>query len=33
VKDADGTERQVRVFGSVLEKDACYKVFSYVVDD
>jgi hypothetical protein len=33
VKDADGKERQMRVFGSVLEKDRRYKVFSYVIDD
>jgi hypothetical protein len=33
VKEADGTERPLRVFGSVLEKDGRYKVFSYVIDD
>jgi hypothetical protein len=33
VKDADGTERQLRVFGSVIEKSGRYKVFSYVIDD
>jgi hypothetical protein len=33
VRDADGTEQQLRMFGSVLEKDGRYKVFSYVVDD
>jgi hypothetical protein len=33
VKDADGSERQVRLFGSVIEKDGRYKVFSYVIDD
>lgn len=33
VKDADGTERQIRVFGSVLEKGGRYKVFSFVADD
>lgn len=33
VKDLDGTERNLRVFGSVIEKDGRYKVFSYVVDD
>jgi hypothetical protein len=33
VKDAGGNERQMRVFGSVLEKDRRYKVFSYVIDD
>jgi hypothetical protein len=33
VKDSAGSERQVRLFGSVLEKDGRYKVFSYVIDD
>jgi hypothetical protein len=33
VRDADGTEQQLRMFGSVLEQDGRYKVFSYVVDD
>ena len=33
VKDPDGTERQLRVFGSVIEKSGRYKVFSYVIDD
>jgi hypothetical protein len=33
VKDADGNERQVRVFGSAIEKAGRYKVFSYVIDD
>jgi hypothetical protein len=33
VKDANGTERQIRVFGSMIEKGGRYKVFSYVVDD
>ena len=33
VKDADGIERQMRVFGSVIEKGGRYKVFSYVIDD
>jgi hypothetical protein len=33
VKDADGVERQIRVFGSVLEKGGRYKAFSYVIDD
>lgn len=33
VKDVNGTERNLRVFGSVIEKDGRYKVFSYVVDD
>jgi len=33
VKESDGTERQIRVFGSVIEKSGRYKVFSYVIDD
>lgn len=33
VKDAEGNERQVRMFGSVIEKGGRYKVFSYVIDD
>ena len=33
VKDAEGNERQVRMFGSVLEKGGRYKIFSYVIDD
>ena len=33
VKEVSGTERNLRVFGSVIEKDGRYKVFSYVVDD
>ena len=33
VKDADGIERQVRMFGSVIAKSGRYKVFSYVIDD
>jgi hypothetical protein len=33
VKDAEGNARQLRVFGSVIEKGGRYKVFSYVVDD
>ena len=33
VKAADGIEKQLRVFGSVLEKGGRYKVFSYVIDD
>ena len=33
VKTPDGAERQVRVFGSVIEKGGRYKVFSYVIDD
>jgi hypothetical protein len=33
VKDSTGTSRQIRVFGSMLEKNGRYKVFSYVIDD
>jgi hypothetical protein len=33
VNDGEGKERQIRVFGSVIEKGGRYKVFSYVVDD
>jgi hypothetical protein len=33
VRDADGTESTVRLFGSTIEQDGRYKVFSYVVDD
>ncbi|RPI56918.1 MAG: hypothetical protein EHM55_03655 [Acidobacteria bacterium] len=33
VKDPEGRERQVRLFGSVLEKNRRYKVFSYVNND
>jgi hypothetical protein len=29
----DGTERMVRLFGSTVEQDGRYKVFSYVVGD
>lgn len=32
VKDATGNQMPLRVFGSVLEKDGRFKVFSYVVD-
>lgn len=32
VKDAKGTEVQLRLFGSVLEKGGRFKVFSYVLD-
>ncbi len=32
VQDATGTEMQLRLFGSVLEKDGRFKVFSYVLD-
>lgn len=33
VRDADGIERQIRVFGSMIDKGGRYKVFSYVIDD
>lgn len=33
VKDAEGNRRDIRLFGSMLEKNGRYKVFSYVVDD
>lgn len=33
VKDAGGAERQVRLFGSVIEKGGRYKIFSYVIAD
>lgn len=33
VKDAEGNERLLRLFGSVIEKGGGYKVFSYVIDD
>jgi hypothetical protein len=33
VRDAVGATRSVRLFGSSLEKDGEWKVFSYVVDD
>ena len=32
VKDVDGAAINLRVFGSILEKDGQFKVFSYVVD-
>jgi len=32
VKDAAGKERVVRLFGSTIEQDGRYKVFSYVVE-
>jgi hypothetical protein len=32
VDTADGTERVVRLFGSMIEQDGRWKVFSYVVD-
>jgi hypothetical protein len=33
VRDDQGVEADLRVFGSSLEKDDTWKVFSYVVDD
>jgi hypothetical protein len=33
VRDDAGTEADLRLFGSSLEKDDAWKVFSYVVDD
>ena len=33
VKDSAGSMRAVRLFGSSLEKDGTWKVFSYVTDD
>ena len=32
VQDASGQERSLRLFGSILEKDGRYKLFSYVTD-
>ncbi len=32
VRDAEGAERDVRLFGSVLQRGGEYKLFSYVVD-
>lgn len=32
VRDATGAEQLLRLFGSTLEKDGKFKVFSYVVD-
>lgn len=33
VRDTTGTEHELRVYGSMIEKDGAWKVFSYVVDD
>ncbi len=33
VRSADGAEQEIRVCGSLVEKDGRWKVFSYVVDD
>jgi hypothetical protein len=33
VRDETGTEADVRLFGSVIQKDGAWKVFSYVVDE
>jgi hypothetical protein len=33
IRDESGRESEVRLFGSTVEKDGAWKVFSYVVDD
>jgi hypothetical protein len=33
VRGSDGLERRLQLYGSTLEKDGLFKVFSYVVDD
>jgi len=33
VRDSDGAVHELRVFGSTLQKDGVWKVFSYVVDN
>jgi hypothetical protein len=33
VMDTEGTTSRLRLFGSVIEKDNRYKIFSYVIDD
>jgi hypothetical protein len=33
VREASGVEQDIRVSGSMIEKDGVWKVFSYVVDD
>jgi len=33
VRDASGADREIRVSGSMIEKEGAWKVFSYVVDD
>ena len=33
VRDDTGTQADLRLFGSTIEKDGAWKVFSYVVDD
>ena len=33
VHGSDGTEQRLRLYGSTVEKDGRFKVFSYVVDD
>jgi len=33
VRDADGRERRLRLYGSTFERDGAFKVFSYAVDD
>ena len=32
VRDQEGTERDVRLFGSILQRGDEYKLFSYLVD-
>lgn len=32
IRDASGVERPLRVYGSMIEKDGAWKVFSFVVD-
>jgi hypothetical protein len=33
VRDRDGVEQRLRLYGATLEKDGTFKVFSFVVDD
>jgi hypothetical protein len=33
VRTGDGPETELRLYGSTLEKDGVFKVFSYVIDD
>jgi uncharacterized protein YceK len=33
VRDASGTESEIRLCGSMIEKDGVWKVFSFVIDD
>lgn len=32
VRDAEGVQRDLRLFGSILEKDRAWKIFSFVAD-